>query len=90
MNEDNYHSFFGSKTDVVSESEGVYHKKSEIIDILIQAKKSDDKVEIHRLIDEVIRLYGKVLDENIRLKETNSDLKDQLLRLVGNNEDNSK
>lgn len=89
MDEDNYHSFFKKKTGIVAESEGVYYKKSEVIDLLIQAKKSEDNVEVNRLIDEAIRLYGKVLDENIRLKETNSELKDQLLKWIGKEESTS-
>ncbi len=88
MNEDNYHSFFvnAEPVDQVAEGREVYKTKSELIDLLILAKKSDDQLEISRLIDEAIRLYGKVLDENDRLKDAVSDLKDRLLEHKSNSE----
>jgi len=83
MDEDNYLSFFTEKeeTSQVAEDREVYKTKSVLIDLLIQAKKSDDQQEMHRLIDEAIRLYGKVLDENDRLKNIISELKDRLLEI---------
>ena len=89
MSEDNYHSFFtkAGNTHGVAEDEEFYSKKSEVIDLLMKAKKEKDKLEGNRLIDEAIRLYGKILDENSRLKDTNSDLKDQLLKLLGKQDD---
>ena len=83
MHEDNYHSFFVDKINVdhVAEDSEVYNTKSLLIDLLIQAKKTEDQQEMNRLIDEAIRLYGKVLDENDRLKDVISDLKDRLLQL---------
>lgn len=87
MNEVNYESFFAVEDDIpatVAESSGEYQKKSELIDLLIRAKNSDDPAEISRLVDEAIQLYGKVLDENSLLRETNSQLKDQLLALSKN------
>lgn len=82
MNEDNYLTFFVGQApvDVVAERQGVYHRKSELIDLLLKAKDTDDKGQINRLLDEAIRLYGKVLDENSQLKDINSKLKDQLLQ----------
>lgn len=84
MNETNYDSFFGPGNEeysYVAESREKYGSKSDLIDILMRVKNSDDKDEINSLLDEAIQLYGKVLDENSQLKDTNSDLKDQLLDL---------
>lgn len=84
MNDDNYDSFFGiadEEINYVAEGTESYGKKSDLIEILMQVKQSDDKEEINQLLDEAIRLYGKVLDENSLLKDRNSDLKDQLLEL---------
>ncbi len=85
MTDANYDSFFNkegqSSPNMVAESAGEYHTKSSLIDLLIQVKKASDKNEIDRLLDEAIQLYGKVLDENSRLKDVNSDLKDQLIEL---------
>ena len=88
MDEDNYLSFFTAKEEStqVAEDREVYKTKSMLIDLLIQAKKSDDQQEMHRLIDEAIRLYGKVLDENDRLKNIISELKDRLLEDKGKND----
>ena len=83
-------SFFTEKEDStqVAEDREVYKTKSMLIDLLIQAKKSDDQQEMHRLIDEAIRLYGKVLDENDRLKNIISELKDRLLEDKGKDDSN--
>ena len=78
---ENYHSFFHKTPPVmmVAEREGAYNSKSELIDLLLEVKKTEDRAEINRIVDEVIRLYGKVLDENSRLKDKNSSLKDRIL-----------
>lgn len=83
MNEENYYSFFNASeaADAVAESKGTYSNKSQLIDLLLQAKEVKDKSEINRLIDESIRLYGKILDENSQLKDANIELKSQLLAL---------
>ena len=81
MMADNYHDFFTKvhATNMVADSPGSYSRKSELIDLLLEVKKTEDRAEVNRLVDEVIRLYGKVLDENSRLKDANSHLKDRLL-----------
>ena len=88
MTDENYASFFDSdgqeSTNMVAESSGDYQTKSTLIDLLMQVKETENKEEKNRLLDEAIRLYGKVLDENSRLKDLNSDLKDQLLALSKN------
>jgi len=88
MDEDNYPDFFVKKDiNMVSEGEGTYNKKSELIDLLIQIKTTENKSEVSRLVDDAIRIYGKVIDENSRLKDANSNLKDQLLLLKQNNQE---
>ena len=81
MNEANYESFFldEERAQTVAEGSGEYQKKSDLIDLLIKAKNAEDQAEVSRLVDEAIKLYGKVLDENSQLREANSLLKDQLL-----------
>ena len=85
MSEENYESFFifGSEPfSQVAESTEQYGRKSELIDLLMRVKDSEDRQETNRLLDEAIKLYGKVLDENNHLKDANSNLKDQLIELT--------
>ncbi|MEO9870261.1 hypothetical protein [Ekhidna sp.] len=87
MSDDNYDSFFtgasvDNHTDGVAESPGEYQKKSKVLDLLIQVKNSEDLSERDQLLDEIIKLYGKVLDENSKLKDANSELKDRLLEMA--------
>ena len=85
ITDDNYDSFFDNQSqeslNVVAESSEDYQIKSTLIDVLMRVKNAESQEEKNRLIDEAIQLYGKVLDENSRLKDVNSDLKDRLLEL---------
>lgn len=85
MKDHNYDSFFEKENenlvDLVAESRGDYQTKSGLIDLLVKVKNTKDREEVNKLLDEAIQLYGKVLDENSRLKDINSDLKDRLIEL---------
>lgn len=85
MNDHNYDSFFldrNSDIQLVEESQGEYQTKSRVFDLLIRVKNTEDEQERNRLLDEIVKLYGKVLDENSRLKDSNSNLKDELLEMA--------
>lgn len=87
MNDDNYSSFFThaegdhQQVPAVAESAADYSKKSAVLDLLLKVKQASDATNRGQLIDTIIRLYGKVLDENSELKDENGKLKDQLLEL---------
>ena len=90
MTHENYDSFFIS-TDTspkAAEEQGYYTIKSDLINLLIQAKSEEEKSKKELLIDRALLLYGKILDENSRLKDINSELKDQLLVLLNENRHN--
>lgn len=78
MNDFNYNSFFDNydQGDLVSEPKSTY-SKSDIINLLLKAKKSSSTEERNQLIDEAIVLYGKIMDENSQLKD---ELVDSLRR----------
>lgn len=86
MTDENYSSFF-SKSDTseipsgFAEGTGDYNKKSTVFDLLLKAKSATDPQIRSQLLDTIIRLYGKVLDENSELKDENGRLKDELLEL---------
>ena len=71
MEDDNYMSFFTTTHEdskLVMEPESSY-RKSDAIDLLLKAKKASTKDEQERLIEEAIVIYGKIMDENSRLKD---------------------
>lgn len=86
MTEENYDSFFETEYEqslnLVADAKGDYHTKASLIDLLMQIKNTEDKEEKDQLIDLAIKIYGRVLEENSRLKDVNSGLKDQLLELA--------
>lgn len=85
MNDESYASFFEEDLTVVgsvAEEKGIYQRNSKVLDLLIQVKNCDDPKKRDEILDEVIKLYGKVMDENSSLKDTNSKLKDDLLDMA--------
>jgi transcriptional regulator with XRE-family HTH domain len=49
-------------------------------DLLLKLKRSSDEEERNNLIDELILIHGRTLDEISSLKDDNNELKDQLLK----------
>ncbi len=88
MNDSNYDSFFQKENSLdhqlVTEYAGEFHSKSKLFDLLILVKNSKDEQVRNHLLDEAVKLYGRVLDENSKLKDANSELKDELLRMTKN------
>ncbi len=85
MNDENYTSFFEKDSTIigsVAEEKVIYQRNSTVLDLLIQVKNCDDSRKRDEILDEVIKLYGKIIDENSSLKDTNSKLKDDLLDLT--------
>ncbi len=75
MDELNYPSFFLTNTFALAKEPRTFYGKSGIIDVLVAAKHSDDKLERDKLIDEAIIQSGRLIEEN-------SQLKDQLVEAI--------
>lgn len=71
MNDVNYEYFFRQelKPSEVKDPEAKYEKKIDAIDLLLKAKTEPNEVERNRMIDEVIGAYGKIISENVELKD---------------------
>lgn len=88
MNNDNYQSFFKTKLKEFTTENAVvdtnkYVNKSNVIDMLILVKNELDSLERSKLIDEVIKSYGKVLEENGLLRGEISKYQAFLLKQMG-------
>jgi len=84
MDNDNYSTFFSTndQSNQVSEPRGDYFKKSDIFDLLAKIKNCNDREERSMLIDSVISIYGKTLEENGGLKSEITQLQRDLLEVV--------
>ncbi len=85
MNEVNYESFFTTKNDqitTVQEPDEDYGKRMNAIDLLLKAKRTEDKTTRDKLIDEALSAYMKALDRNDTLREEILKLQKDLLALT--------
>lgn len=84
INDNNYESFLRSEkspNDFVSEPSESY-KKTDIIDLLISAIDETDESRRVKMIQQSIKLYGRVLEENGLLKSEISKLQKDMIEIT--------
>lgn len=85
MTEENFDSFFTTKTEIttiVNEPQGDYSTRSDIIEILMKLKSELDEKERSRLIDQAVRLVGKLMEKESLLMGEINQLQRDLLELA--------
>jgi transcriptional regulator with XRE-family HTH domain len=85
MGDANYSAFFVSGEDQENsqfDSSIGQKKKPNTLDILMELKRSSEKEDRDELIDHLILIHGRTLDEINHLKDNNSRLKDQLIEMM--------
>lgn len=82
MNHDNYSSFFTTSQSGIVEEPRVGYRKSDVFSLLSELKEADSKEELSRIVDQIVSIYGKVLEENGLLREEITQLQRDLLDLV--------